>query len=221
MIHGSQTFGSVVALFGNEDREWLNCVFLDEMGFVVAHHNVFILVAIACFLARCQLFVQGQAHSMAITFTPSVGELIECDFGEFLTPPPNPIFNGLIAPEIVKKRLVVVLNGRLPNECVLVVPISSSGNANAVTRGFHVHLPTELITVTKFYDRRDRWAIADCMTHVSKKRLFPIWNGPTLVKDYLPREVVTAIQKAAIKSLSASALLAPDVVVAPPKSTSK
>nr|CRY96832.1 hypothetical protein [uncultured prokaryote] len=158
---------------------------------------------------------------MAITFTPNVGELIECDFGEFLTPPPNPIFDGIISPEIIKKRLVVVLNGRLPNECVLVVPISSSGNPNAVTRGFHVHLPTKLITVTKFYDRRDRWAIADCMTHVSKKRLFPIWNGPTLVKDYLPREVVTAIQKAAIKSLSASALLAPDVVAAPPKSTAK
>lgn len=146
----------------------------------------------------------------AITFKPNVGELLECDFGEFLMPPLSPIYDGLIAPEIRKKRLVVVLNSSLPNGCCMVVPISSSGNKNAVERGFHVYLPPALITVTQFYDKRDRWAIADCMTHVSKNRLFPIWNGPKLVKDYLPHEVVKSIQKAGIKAISASALLPPE-----------
>lgn len=146
----------------------------------------------------------------AIAFKPNVGELLECDFGEFLMPPLSPIYDGLIAPEIRKKRLVVVLSSSLPNGCCMVVPISSSGNKNAVDRGFHIYLPPALITVTQFYDKRDRWAIADCLTHVSRDRLFPIWNGQNLVKDYLPREVVTAIQKAAIKAISASALLPPE-----------
>lgn len=160
----------------------------------------------------------GIPQTMAITFSPAVGEVIECDFGEFLNPPLNPIFDGLISPEIVKKRMVVVLNGRLPNECCLVIPISSSGNnKNAVDRGFHVHLPTNLFTVTRFYDRRDRWAITDCVTHVSKKRLFAIRNGSAVVKDILPREVVAKIQKAAIKSLNAAALITPVAPVAAPK----
>nr|WP_259643671.1 type II toxin-antitoxin system PemK/MazF family toxin [Pseudomonas syringae] len=47
-----------------------------------------------------------------------------------------------MAPEIRKRRMVVVLNGRLPNGCTLVVPISSSGNPNAVHRGMHVFLLT-------------------------------------------------------------------------------
>lgn len=129
----------------------------------------------------------------------------------------NPIFDGLISPEIVKNRMVVVLNGCLQNECCLVIPISSSGNnKNAVDRGFHVHLPTNLFTVTRFYDRRDRWAITDCMTHVSKKRLFAIHNGSAVVKD-MPREVVSKIQKAAIKSLNAAALIISSAPAAAPK----
>lgn len=151
---------------------------------------------------------------MTITFSPAVGEVIECDFGDFMTPPPRPMFNGLISPEIVKKRMVVVLNGRLPNECCLVVPISSSGsNKSAVDRGFHVHLPPSLFTVTNFYDQRDRWAITDCMTHVSKRRLSVILNSGSKVKDILPRDVVTKIQKAAIKSLNAAALITPTAPV--------
>ncbi|MBF8657676.1 type II toxin-antitoxin system PemK/MazF family toxin [Pseudomonas putida] len=147
---------------------------------------------------------------MAINFSPAVGEILECDFGDFVNPPLNPIFNGLISPEIVKKRMVVILNGRLPNECCLVIPVSSAGNnQNSVDRGFHVHLPPNLFTVTRFFDRRDRWAISECMTHVSKKRLFAIRNGSSVVKDILPRDVVTKIQKAAIKSLNATVLLAP------------
>lgn len=155
---------------------------------------------------------------MAITFSPAVGEVLECDFGDFMNPPLNPIFNGLISPEIVKKRMVVILNGRLPNECCLVIPVSSAGNnQSSVDRGFHVHLPPNLFTITRFYDRRDRWAISECMTHVSKKRLFAIRNGSAVVKDILPREVVTKIQKAAIKSLNGSALIAPAAPAVEPK----
>ncbi len=150
---------------------------------------------------------------MALKYTPKVGEVLECEFGEFgelLERPPNPVYNGLIRPEIRKRRMVVVLNGRLPNGCTLVVPISSSRNPNAVERGMHVPLEQALFTVTSFYDQRERWALAECITHVSKNRLSQIKDRGAPIQSYLPRDVVTAIQKAIIKTIAASTLLATD-----------
>lgn len=146
---------------------------------------------------------------MALTYTPKVGEVLECDFGEFLQPPIHPIYNGLIPPEIRKRRMVVVLNGRLPNGCVLVVPISSKENKNAADRGIHLFLPTDLFPVTGFYDKRDRWALAECITHVSKDRLNRIKERGMPMATYLPREQVAKIQKAIIKTISAAGLLGP------------
>lgn len=143
---------------------------------------------------------------MAIAYSPRVGEILECDFGEFMVPPLRPIFNGIISPEIRKRRLCIVLNGKLPNGCVLVVPVSSSGNANAVQRGIHVLLPQGLINVTNFYDNRDRWAIAECVGSVSKQRLFKLPQGAA---GNAPRDFVELIQRAVIKTVSASSLLAP------------
>lgn len=151
---------------------------------------------------------------MALTYTPKVGEVLECEFGEFLQPAPTPRYNGLMPPEIRKRRMVVVLNGRLPNGCTLVVPISSSGNPNAVQRGVHVYLEPALFTVTSFYDKRDRWALAECITHVSKDRLNQIKDRGAPIPTFLPRDKVTAIQKAVIKTIAASGLLAPDPVPA-------
>ena len=144
---------------------------------------------------------------MGLLYTPKVGEVLECDFGDFSQPPVAPIYNGLISPEIRKRRMVVVLNGRLPNGCTLVVPISSSGNKNAVDRGVHVSVPCELFTITSFYDTRERWALAECITHVSKDRLSQIKDRGKPIPTYLPRPKVTEIQRAVIKAISAAALL--------------
>lgn len=152
---------------------------------------------------------------MALTYTPKVGEVLECDFGEFLQPPLIPVYNGLMSPEIRKRRMVVVLNGRLPNGCTLVVPISSSGNVNAVQRGMHVPLEPALFTVTSFYDKRDRWALAECITHVSKDRLSQIKDRGAPIPTFLPRDKVTLIQKAVIKTIAASGLLAPEPAPVP------
>lgn len=146
---------------------------------------------------------------MALNYTPKVGEVLECDFGEFLVPPLQPIFNALVPPEIRKRRMVLVLNGRLPNGCTLVVPISSTNNPNAVQRGIHVNLPPALFTVTNFYDARDRWALAECITHVSKDRLFQIKDRGVPIPTHLPRDKVTEVQKAVIKTMSAASLLTP------------
>ncbi|WP_054096630.1 type II toxin-antitoxin system PemK/MazF family toxin [Pseudomonas syringae group genomosp. 3] len=152
---------------------------------------------------------------MALTYTPKVGEVLECDFGDFVKPPLKPVYNGLMTPEIRKRRMVVVLNGRLPNGCTMVVPISSSGNPNAVQRGMHVFLDPAFFTITSFYDKRDRWALAECITHVSKDRLSQIKDRGAPIPTFLPRDKVTAIQKAVIKAIAASVLLAPDPTIVP------
>lgn len=133
-----------------------------------------------------------------------------------MQPPVVPAVNALMPPEIRKRRLVVVLNGKLPNGGTLVVPISSSGNQDAVNRGVHVLLTTDLFPVTSFYDQRDRWALAECITHVSKNRLSQIRNKGKPIPTYLPREKVADVQKAVVKTISASVLLNPQQPVAVP-----
>jgi|SRR5690554_1798933 len=148
---------------------------------------------------------------MAITYSPKVGEVLECNFGDFQDPLPVPHYNGLIQPEIRKRRLVVVLNGKLPNNCVIVVPISSSKNQNAEDRGYHVAIPTQSIPVTGFYDCRERWAICECVTHVSKERLFPVRDGANKLTPKLDPELVTKIHRALIRTVNANALLSTPV----------
>ncbi|UYK67670.1 type II toxin-antitoxin system PemK/MazF family toxin [Xanthomonas sacchari] len=143
-----------------------------------------------------------------VKYSPIVGEIVECDFGKIMDPRPTPIFNGIILNEIRKRRPAVVLNGKLPNGCCLVVPISSTGNPGCVTRGFHVPLGQHLFP-EDIFDRRDRWAIAECMTHVSKERLYGYYAGGQARKVALPREVVADIQRAMIRSLNGLSLLAP------------
>jgi len=145
---------------------------------------------------------------MSLRYQPKVGEIVECDFGQFPNPPIEPRANGRIPNEMRKRRLSAVLNGRLPNGCVLVVPLSSSHNSDAVERGYHVLLDASLVPVTHAYDPRDRWAIAECVTHVSRDRLYPLRdrNGP--LKVQLPRHIVADIQRAVLRSCSGLSLLA-------------
>lgn len=152
---------------------------------------------------------------MAIIYAPKVGEVLECHFGEHA---PDVNFDGNIPPEMRKNRMVVVLNGKL-NDCCIVVPISSKKDVNAIQRGLHVHLDTSLFKVTDFYDKRDRWAKAETVCHVSKKRLFKLKDKHKPFDIFLPREKVTEIQEAVIKALSAASLLKPKEILAPVEST--
>lgn len=149
---------------------------------------------------------------VALHYRPKVGEVVECDFGQFPDPPITPPANGRIPNEMRKRRLSLVLNGRLPNGCVLVVPLSSSHNPDAVTRGFHVLLPSALIPLTHAYDPRDRWAIGECVTHVARSRLHPLRDRNGALSVYLPRTVVADVQRAVLRSCSGLSLLAPAAV---------
>ncbi|AGI06862.1 Hypothetical Protein XCAW_01050 [Xanthomonas citri subsp. citri Aw12879] len=151
---------------------------------------------------------------MALTYSPKVGEILECDFGRFRDPRLTPMFDGGLPNEIIKRRLVVVLNGKLPNGCCLVIPLSSTGSIDALNRGIHVHVPSHLIPATPSWEAKERWAVTECISHVSKERLFQVKNLGAPVETLLPRDVVAAIQRAAIKTLSASSLLAPPLPAA-------
>ena len=145
---------------------------------------------------------------MALAYSPKVGEVLECNFGEFLEPPLSPKYNGLLSPEIRKRRMVVVINGKLPNGCCLIVPISSTHNPNAVQRGFHIHLEPDIFLETKFYeDKRDRWALCECITHVSKDRLFRMFNNGIQITKNLNSNKITEIQRSIIKTSNATSLL--------------
>ena len=147
---------------------------------------------------------------MAITYRPKVGEVLECKFGFFKELPDgstdNRNFDGRIPPEMIKQRLVVVLNGKLGGNC-LVVPISSSEDLGGVGQSLHVHLPPDLFKVTDFYDKRDRWAKAELIQAVSSKRLFKLRDKEQRFDHHLPREQVEIIQKSVIKAISATALI--------------
>jgi uncharacterized protein YifN (PemK superfamily) len=145
---------------------------------------------------------------MAIKYSPKIGEILECDFGVFKDDATGTIdhknYDGRIPPEMVKNRLVVVLNGKINNACV-VVPISSSLDQDKVTRKWHVFIDPKLITTTAFWKPVDRWAKADHVIQVSRSRLSKACNSS--IGNFLPRETITLIQEAVIRVIGGSSLL--------------
>lgn len=149
-----------------------------------------------------------------INYSPKVGEVLECDFGQFCYDPntQQPLTNnydGRIPPEIVKKRMVIVLNGKLDSGC-LVVPISSTKNLGGISKGLHVPIDPAHFRVTNFYDIRERWAKTDLIQMVSRHRLYKLIDDGQRFDQYLPRDVVTQVQLAVVKAVSASSLLPQD-----------
>lgn len=140
---------------------------------------------------------------MAIRHRPKVGEILECDFGNWTEPE---TFDGHIPPEMIKKRLVVVLNGDIDGNSVLVVPISSTRGYGRLAT-FHEYLNPDLIAETRFYDKRDRWVKAEHIRCVSKKRLYYVFDNGKKLSQRLPDDVVTAIQKRVLIAVSGKRIL--------------
>jgi uncharacterized protein YifN (PemK superfamily) len=152
---------------------------------------------------------------MALPYSPKVGEVLECDFGDFPKDGNGKIdqakltLNGRMPPEMVKNRLVVVLNSKFNGAC-LVVPISSLKDQDKITRKWHVRIDPKLIDGRPHFTPKDSWAKAEHVQHVSKDRLSKIQGGKS---QYLPREVVTLIQTAVIRAIGAQSLLPkPDAI---------
>ena len=156
---------------------------------------------------------------MTIKYSPKVGEIVFCDYGVFKTMQngsfDNKNINGRIPPEMVKNRLVVVLNGRINNACV-VVPLSSSLDQDKVSKRWHVPISANLIAGMTHFTPKDRWAKCDHVQQVSKDRLFPLPAA-----QYLPFNVVADIQSGVMRVIGGAALLAPPATsLTPPASAS-
>lgn len=149
---------------------------------------------------------------MAITHSPKVGEILECNYGDYLKAANGQTitndYNGHVPPEMVKNRLVVVLNGKLNGNACIVVPLSSTSDPHKTQRGLHVEIAHDLIEDLQFFGQTTRWAKADLIQQVSSLRL----NRPRLasrgfLNQHLPRDVVTQIQTAVIKCINAASLV--------------
>ncbi|MBB3214716.1 uncharacterized protein YifN (PemK superfamily) [Herbaspirillum sp. Sphag1AN] len=156
---------------------------------------------------------------MSITRNPAVGEVLQCDFGDDYkrAPTGEPVragltTNGRMPPEMVKKRLVVVLNGKMTGGC-LVVPLSKTEGKSTTTTKYHVPIAGSLIVGHDYFEENtDRWALGEQIQQVSKDRLNPFHPDPKMSLT-LPSELVTQIQKAVIKAINAGSLLPKDEAV--------
>lgn len=144
---------------------------------------------------------------MAIKYSPKVGEIVFCNYGLFKTlqdgSSDKKNINGKIPPEMVKNRLVVVLNGRINNACV-VVPLSSSLDQDKVTKKWHVPISANLIAGMAHFTPKDRWAKCDHVQQVSKERLFPLPSA-----QHIPFNIVADIQTGVMRAIGGATLLVP------------
>lgn len=150
---------------------------------------------------------------MAIGFTPKAGQVLLCHFGRFGPPgtqmPACADFDRRLPPEMVKTRLVVVLNGRLSRQSCIVAPLSTSFDPTKTRAGVHVEMAANAVCALDYFSPAVRWAKADCIHTVSNLRL----QAPTLAKrpvDWIiDGDLLRRIQRAAVHALNASSLLAP------------
>jgi len=149
---------------------------------------------------------------VAISYNPDVGEVLICDFGQFRDPPLTPAFDGRLPPEMIKRRPVVVLSSKISRACI-VVPLSTTLDKAKLAKGMHVEVPKQAIPELAYFTPETRWAKSDLVSQVSHERLYML-RDPSRShthKHHLSRELVAEIQKAVIKSISASWLLAPAI----------
>lgn len=147
---------------------------------------------------------------MAITYIPKIGEVLECDFGNFKKigqEIDKRNYNGRIPNEMIKRRMVMVINPKIGGGCHLVVPISSTRNVSSIRNGTHVSLDEQYFKVTNFYDRRERWAKCETLQLVSNQRLFKMIDNGERFDQILPREVVELIQRGVIAAINGKSLI--------------
>lgn len=146
---------------------------------------------------------------MAINFSPKVGQILECNYGEYTLSADGRAVKDVnyhIPPEMIKNRLVVVLNGKLNQNSCIVVPLSTTHDLQKTLRGIHVEIPGEDIPEFIYFRQQVRWAKADMIQQVSTERL----NRPRTNRGHaqvqLSHLVVGNIQKAVIKAINGSSL---------------
>ncbi|MCO7514435.1 type II toxin-antitoxin system PemK/MazF family toxin [Pseudomonas guariconensis] len=149
---------------------------------------------------------------MAIRFEPKVGQVLECNYGEYRDQgdvvSASSRYDFRLKPEMVKNRLVMVLNGKIDSNACIVVPLSTTKDPGKLSRGWHVQFSADLIEDLPYFKQQVRWAKADLVAQVSRERLFkPRTIGRGFLEQVVAREVVERVQRAVVKVMNASSLL--------------
>ena len=94
---------------------------------------------------------------------PSPGMILMCDF------------DGYVAPEIIKRRHVIVISPKTQNQwgTCLVVPVSSVRPKQQSA----VHVALDPTRYNCFDENREQWAKANLLAHVRTQRLDRVKNG--------------------------------------------
>ncbi|MFT9044589.1 type II toxin-antitoxin system PemK/MazF family toxin [Acetobacter orientalis] len=139
---------------------------------------------------------------MGLNYPPKKGDILRCDFS-----------TGFIPPEMVKVRLVVVMNNRLPKRDGLcsVVPLSTTPAPSGITYQVKIDLGVD---PPHPYSGRVKWAKADMMACVSYDRLSLPFDGKCstsgkrkYVQMRLPIPEMEKVQKAVLETLHLSHLM--------------
>jgi uncharacterized protein YifN (PemK superfamily) len=149
---------------------------------------------------------------MGINFSPKVGQILTCNFGNYPRDGQGDIVPDVIdahmPPEMIKFRLVVVLNGKLNGNACTIVPISTTKDSVKLGSGFHVELEKGVIEEARYFPQKTSWVKCDMVQTVSNQRLNrPMDVARGWLTQVLPRESVSEIQKAVIRAINASSLL--------------
>lgn len=101
---------------------------------------------------------------MAVHFHPEQGAILACDF------------RGFEAPEIVKRRPVVVISPRLRHRTGLCTVVPMSTTEPRQLEAYHYRLHTDPALPSP-YDSPAHWVKADMVYTVSFDRLFLMFRG--------------------------------------------
>ena len=98
--------------------------------------------------------------AMAITFHPKPGQILMCDFT-----------TGFSAPEMVKKRPVLVLSKALRHRSGLVTVVPLSTTPPDPVCDYHYKLPKASLPMVGNFQQKDTWVKADMICTVAFHRL--------------------------------------------------
>ncbi|HBM2887645.1 TPA: type II toxin-antitoxin system PemK/MazF family toxin [Klebsiella oxytoca] len=132
---------------------------------------------------------------MGLKFQPSVRSVLMCDF------------RGLVVPEIVKIRpVIVVARNRYNNQLVTVVPVSTT--APALARECHHEL---MVNPMPGNEHISSWVKCDMLMTVSLSRLDRIktktWEGRSYVVPQITVEEFECVKRAILHGIGMSYLL--------------
>jgi uncharacterized protein YifN (PemK superfamily) len=131
----------------------------------------------------------------SINLPPNAGQFLVCDY------------KGFIVPEMVKKRLVIVISPRPRHNnagIAHVIPLSTTVPNHILDHHIQIRLPQQLIGINAW--KEDCWAKCDMINTVSYKRLELIRlgrdnTGRRLYSNIcIDKETLITLRKAASKA---------------------